>query len=351
MKSVDLLSRAVERNQLTHAYLAPVKSGTDLSRYAAELAGTILCPPDDGKCRQRVASNTHPDFLPVRVLNDKRKISINQVDEVISSSAYSPVEGERKVYVINRAEDLSREGSNSLLKILEDPPEFVYFLLLTESPGSLLPTVISRCQRLPKGGTSTEGLRHLLSTQGFDREEVSYLLKVANGKANLVHEILEGNLQSPLKERDQALSRYEDSDLRSLSRDFVEGQNYVKRDVLAGLIFEEIERAGNFQLMVSAGELSELSQEELTWFFEKGLRLYRERYRKGGSDDEGQEEGRKRRANLSRAKSIDRAIVALKTNANVQLLMESLWLQLASTAGTLDGLRSDRGRLAGPPGP
>ncbi len=328
MNSVEILSQAAKKDSLTHAYLAPVRSGTDLHSYAAELGETILCPPDANHCTQRVVRRTHPDFHLVTVLNDNRKISLSQVDEIISSSSYSPVEAERKVYAISRAEDLSREGSNSLLKILEDPPDFVYFLLLTEGPNSLLPTIISRCQQLPVGGASIEGTRQVLSGRGFGKAEIDYLMDVINRKANLLDDLLEESPSSPLDFRKEVRASNKDSDLIELSGKFIESDSLIERDVIAGLIFENLSDAGNFQLINSAGKLKSLSHEELNWFLEKGMRVNRKSYRENLKSPGGGANTNEYNLNLEKAKLFDRALDSLRTNANLQLLLESLWLQL-----------------------
>ena len=334
MNSKDIVTRAVNKDDLTHAYLAPVRSGTNLKSYAAELGQIILCPPDDKDCRGRVIRDTYPDFIRVNVLNDNSKISINQVEEIISSSSYSPVEGRKKLYVINRAEDLSTEAANSLLKILEDPPDFVYFLLLTESPNSLLPTIISRCQQLPQGGTSLEGMESLLSSKGFDGGEIGYLIDVVNRKAALLDELLEEGVESPLERKRAYEEEYRDLDLIELSEGLVESNGFIERDVLAGFIFSSLQEANRFQLIGSAGELTNLSQERLEWFLDKGLNIYRHGYRE--SIDGGTRQSNDIRESLVKVRIMDRALESLSSNVNIQLLLESVWLKLANNSAAFN---------------
>ncbi len=326
MNSKDIISQAEQKGELTHAYLAPVRSGTNLKSYAAELGQLILCPPGGEDCRGKVVRDTHPDFLMVQVLNDNSKISINQVEEIISSSSYSPVESKKKLYVVNRAEDLSPEGANSLLKILEDPPEFVYFLLLTESPNSLLPTIISRCQQLPRGGTSVEGMKNLLSSKGFSDEEVNYLTEVVNRRANLLDELLALDIKSPLEKREETLEQFRNSDLDDLSKVLVERDSYLVRDTVARLIFSKVKEASRFQLIYSAGKLAQLPQNDLEWFMEKGLNIYRNDYKESITKGNHSRENKERK--LQNVKFMDRALGSLSANVNIQLLLESVWLKL-----------------------
>lgn len=336
MNSKDIISQAAHKEELTHAYLAPVRSGTNLISYAAELGQLILCPSGDEDCRGKVVRDTHPDFIRVQVLNDNSKISINQVDEIISSSSYSPVESQNKLYVINRAEDLSTEGANSLLKILEDPPDFVYFLLLTESPNSLLPTIISRCQQLPRGGTSVEGMKNLLSSKGFNDQEVDYLTEVVNRRANLLDDLLKEDIKNPLGKREETLDQFRNSDLADLSEALMEQDSYLVRDNLARLIFSKVKKASRFQLIGSAGKLAELPQTDLEWFLEKGLNIYRNDYRESITD--GNHSRKNKKGKLQNVKVIDHAIRSLGANVNIQLLLESVWLKLGGNRASFDRL-------------
>ncbi|MBS3786724.1 hypothetical protein KGY79_00845 [Candidatus Bipolaricaulota bacterium] len=335
MNSKDIISQAAEKDELTHAYLAPVRSGTNLKSYAAELGQIILCSPDDKDCRGKVIRDTHPDFIQVKVLNNNSKISINQVEEIISRSSYSPVESQRKLYAINRAEDLSIEGANSLLKILEGPPEFVYFLLLTESPNSLLPTIISRCQQLPRGGTSIEGMKDLLSSKGFNDQEVNYLIEVVNRRGNLLDDLLEEDLEKPLEKREGAFEEYDDSELVELSKCLVDSDSYLERDALTRVIYGKLPEASHFQLIGSAGELAKSSQNYLEWFLERGLNIYRNGYREGVAEEFYSRAGN--RESLRKVRILDRALGSLTANVNHQLLLESVLLKLSGSSASFDG--------------
>ncbi|MFP4507858.1 MAG: hypothetical protein ACLFO4_03215 [Candidatus Acetothermia bacterium] len=329
MKSLEVLERANREGSLTHAYLAPVRPGTDLENYAVQLGRTILCPRDDDRCVRKVLRNTHPDFFWVTPKDDKRKISINQVEEIISGSSYSPQERERKVYAIGRAEDLTREASNSLLKVLEDPPGYVFFLLLTGNPDDLLPTILSRCQRLPTGGTDPERMKKALTEEGYSEEEARYLIQVVNERAEVLERLLGKPPAEPLEKRKDYVGSYEGLRIDELAEKLIDSEGLIEKEVLSRLIFENIGNAGKYELLDLAGKLKDLSREDLTWFMERGIFLYRKNYRRwmksgGGSADESS------KVYLKRARILARGIESLKTNANLQLLVESLCLQLAS---------------------
>lgn len=152
---------------LSHAYavIGPAEQGTQA---ALELAKTLLCSaPRDGKacgrcenCR-KAEKGIHPDLTVIsRPLDDKgkpkREIPVDQIRAIVADAAVLPNEAERKVYVIREAGAMNPAAQNALLKILEEPPYFVAFVLAAEAAGALLETVRSRCVMHYLGGRTEE---------------------------------------------------------------------------------------------------------------------------------------------------------------------------------------------------
>ena len=140
---------------LSHAYLisAPAEEG-----YAAaqELARAILCTGQEarpcGHCEncRKAEKGIHPDILTVTRQTDdkgkpKREIYVEQVRDVVADAAVLPNEADKKVYIIRDAGTMNAAAQNALLKILEEPPYFVAFILVADNAGTLLETVRSRC--------------------------------------------------------------------------------------------------------------------------------------------------------------------------------------------------------------
>ena len=96
------------------------------------------------KKETRIFVQTHPDVLIIPPDPPQLMIKVDQVRHVISSIYYRPSEGGRRVYIFTAA-TFMKEAANSLLKVLEEPPEFATIFLLAENPGALLPTIRSRC--------------------------------------------------------------------------------------------------------------------------------------------------------------------------------------------------------------
>ena len=96
------------------------------------------------KKETRILVQTHPDVLIIPPDPPQMMIKVDQVRHVIGSIYYRPSEGQHRVYIFTAA-TFMKEAANSLLKVLEEPPEFATIFLLAENPGALLPTIRSRC--------------------------------------------------------------------------------------------------------------------------------------------------------------------------------------------------------------
>lgn len=156
------LEAAVGR--LSHAYIieGPVKE----TRYALadHLAQAYVCSSKDGKpcgicpdCR-KAAGGIHPDIIRVSLLEDKREIVVSQVRQLRSEAYIRPNEADRKVFVIEDAQSMNENAQNALLKILEDGPQYLSFLLLAENSQQLLTTIRSRCEVLSLAARPDEGV-------------------------------------------------------------------------------------------------------------------------------------------------------------------------------------------------
>ncbi len=153
-RTVALLRQSLERGRLSHAYLFTGPAHVGKLTLAMNLAQAVNCESEDRPCQQcaacrRIAAAKHADVHVVDLLSaDKKEIGIRQVADMQSAAHLPPFEGRCKVFVFDRAEMLSREAANSLLKTLEEPPPAVLMVLLTARENELLPTIASRCQRL-----------------------------------------------------------------------------------------------------------------------------------------------------------------------------------------------------------
>ena len=149
--------------RLNHAYIISSADPALGRERAGEIAAAAVCrSPSDvpcGVCRacRKAAAGIHPDIITVRRLEDskgrpRREIVVDQVRELAADAVVLPNESERKVYIIEDADTMNLSAQNAALKLLEEPPAGVIFLLCAVNPQQLLPTVRSRCAEIVCNG-------------------------------------------------------------------------------------------------------------------------------------------------------------------------------------------------------
>lgn len=179
----ELLS-AWQANRLPHAILLGGPQGIGKATLAYRLtrfvlaggnkdAKTLAISPDHPAARQ-VASLSHPDLLVLRRVKEEDKKAISQVIRVEdtrritsffgSTSAY----GGWRVCIVDAVEEMNAASANAILKMLEEPPSRALFLLISHSPGRLLPTIRSRCRRMTLNPLSTGEVAQALSSLAKD---------------------------------------------------------------------------------------------------------------------------------------------------------------------------------------
>lgn len=139
-----------------HAYILSSPSREDALRKAREIASAVVCLNGHdvpcGVCRgcRKAAAGVHPDIISVKRQTDKngnlrRELTVNQIREISVDAQVLPNESPRKAYIIEEAELMNLNAQNAALKLLEEPPATVVFLLCAANPALLLETVRSRC--------------------------------------------------------------------------------------------------------------------------------------------------------------------------------------------------------------
>src|SRR5271169_644049 len=117
---------------------------------------------DADRRETRIFVQTHPDVTIIPPDPPQMLVKVDQVRHIIHEIYYRPAEGNRRVYIFSEA-DFMKEAANSLLKILEEPPDFAMIFLLTDNPSALLPTIRSRCMHLRLSPLSLEEVEKYLA--------------------------------------------------------------------------------------------------------------------------------------------------------------------------------------------
>ena len=154
---------------LGHAYILVGPEGSGRHTLAGILARAMVCS-DSGtrpcnrcsSCKKAVAG-IHPDIITVSLEESHREILVDQVRQMRTDAFIRPNEAARKVYIIQEGDCLNENAQNAMLKLLEEGPAYVSFILLVENAGSLLTTVRSRCEELTLAPVSVPEAEHWLA--------------------------------------------------------------------------------------------------------------------------------------------------------------------------------------------
>jgi len=195
------LSESLAKNHIAHFYLISGPEGSGRHTLARLLTAAILCREKRRPCLtctpcRKVMEGNHPDFITVEDPEHKN-VAVRIVREIREDVFILPNESDYKVYLF--PQELGIEGQNALLKILEEPPKHGVFLLLTDNPDKLLPTVRSRCTELKLQALSPEVLRRQLR-QDFPKaqeEDIAAAVVRSGGFLGQARDLLKSGDQLP----------------------------------------------------------------------------------------------------------------------------------------------------------
>ncbi len=185
--AVAFLKSVVRQNRIAHAYVFVGPDGVGKNRAALNFAKLLLCQdPKDAEpcdlCASCVKAQglNHPDIQ--QVSPDGQFIKIDAVREACRRLNLKGFESSRKVLIISGAQHLNDESSNALLKTLEEPTPDTVIILTTDTLGSILPTIASRCQRVVFSRLSEAEIVSICCGQwGADKDTALYLARLSEG--------------------------------------------------------------------------------------------------------------------------------------------------------------------------
>ena len=197
----DNLTASLSRGHISHCYLISGPRGSGKHTLARLLAAAILCKSPYRPCLscnpcRKVMEGIHPDFITVEDPEHKT-VAVKIVRQMRDDVFIRPNESDYKIYLF--PQELGIEGQNALLKILEEPPKHGVFLLLTDNPEKMLPTVRSRCTELKLQGLSRKELHRQLR-QDFPQtaeEDLEAAILRSGGFLGQAREILEAGDDLP----------------------------------------------------------------------------------------------------------------------------------------------------------
>ena len=186
-KNKELLNQIIRTNNIAHSYMFIGKESIGKMLFAKEFAKAILCINDSkpcGDCKSCIEfeSSNNPDFEIIEP--DGNNIKIEQIRELIKKVYEKPIVSNKKVYIINDSNLMTKEAQNSLLKTLEEPPEYVSIILIASNENLFLPTIKSRCTKIMFKKLTDNELKTILKRKYNKLNIQELVLKIADGSVN-----------------------------------------------------------------------------------------------------------------------------------------------------------------------
>lgn len=188
---VRTLTNALKDNRVAHAYIFSGPRGTGKTSIAKILAKSLNCaegptPKPCNKCASclEITAGTGLDVIEIDAASNR---GIDEIRDIREKVKFMPAGGGTKIYIIDEVHMLTPEAFNALLKMLEEPPAHVVFILATTEPHKVLQTILSRCQRFDFRRLKTDELagrlREIAKAEGIDidDESVALISKQARG--------------------------------------------------------------------------------------------------------------------------------------------------------------------------
>ena len=265
---VRTLKNQIEADRIGHAYLVCGTRGTGKTTVAKIFAKAVNCehPVDGSPCGEcpvckAIAAGNSMNVIEIDAASNN---GVDNIREIREEVAYRPTQGRYKVYIIDEVHMLSIGAFNALLKTLEEPPEYVIFILATTEAHKIPVTILSRCQRYDFKRISIETisarLQELIDKEGWDVEEkaVRYIARMGDG-----------SMRDALSLLDQCAAFYIG---QTLTYDHVlEVLGAVDTEVFSRLLRKLLERDVHSvieivdELVMQGRELSQLSA-DFTWY-------------------------------------------------------------------------------------
>ena len=179
----SIIDRDIKDNMLNHAYMLISSDEEYVKALAKHVAKHIMCVTNNAcnKCNQcvKIDKNEHADLVILPA--SKKNIVVDDVENIVTESYVLPLEGEKKIYILNNFDQATVQAQNKLLKTLEEPPSSVVFLITATNENNVLATIRSRCKKLFVPRINDDVLVKYISSAYPENANTDRVVKIADG--------------------------------------------------------------------------------------------------------------------------------------------------------------------------
>lgn len=233
--------------RLPHGYIIHGEKGMGRKTAALYMAKALLCesggtaPCNNCRSCRNIDKGIHPDLIIPECSGKLMTYSVDTIRKVCSDAIVAPNNGSRKVYFFPDADNILIPAQNALLKVIEEPPPFVYFIFTAKSKETFLATIISRVVSMGVSTCSNEECLAALAEKGFDADKAQEAVRVFGGNIGMCISYIENEMLQKIvmltkNAANSIINRDEYGLLATLSSDILKDREG------AGVFFEMLER-------------------------------------------------------------------------------------------------------------
>jgi len=264
-KQIVILKQALAQNRVGHSYLFSGIDAAGKKTLALEFAKVVNCEKVDeindscGKCPScmKISHNNHPDIFLVEA--EGQFIRIRAIREIQQQMTFKPMEGRRRVFIIDNADKMNDEAASALLKTLEEPSPANILILVTAKPYTLPSTIISRCRHMRFNPAAIDTVtKFLIERQNMEKQDALLLAGLSGGSIGQAMELNKDDVIAYRAEILSLLTNTKKSEPLSLlafasffgqdKREIKQGFNILQTCFRDALVYKE---TNNEQMMIN----------------------------------------------------------------------------------------------------
>jgi len=193
---IKILTKSLKENKVSSSYIFVGSEGTGKKLAAIEFSKAVNClnlSKDSEACEDcqsctEISKQSSPDLKIIEPI--KSSIKIEQIREMRKEIGLKPFKNKKKIYIIDKAEKMTLEASNCLLKTIEEPPYYAIIILICSKIDPILPTIVSRCQIVNFGLITSLKIKELL---------LNKINNLEKGKAEIISKLAQGSIGKAFK--------------------------------------------------------------------------------------------------------------------------------------------------------